>query len=122
MQKLCKENFSTPIRFLCIGIQVEVLLIQYTNGPHLKSAFFKYLGYTNPFKFSYHTFFGGYTSLQSREGEDEAGTVVAETELEIVAFVVVLNTGVVEGGMVLDGGGVVVHRLFCSSTSQDALQ
>lgn len=73
---------------------------------------------------------GGFTLLQSREVVDEGvdgvevevGTdVVGGTELEIVAFVVVLNTAVVEGAVEL-GVVVVGHGLDCVSTLQDALQ
>lgn len=69
-------------------------------------------------------FLGGFTSLQSVvdgvvDGmEVEVGVVVVE---EIVAFVVVPNTAVVERAVVL-GIGVVGHGLDCVSTLQDVLQ
>lgn len=47
-------------------------------------------------------------------------TEVVETKLDIVAFVVVPNTAVVECGAVL-GIGVVGHGLECVSISQEAL-
>lgn len=50
--------------------------------------------------------------------EVEVGIFVVE---EIMVFVVVLNTAVVECAVVL-GVGVVGHGLFCFSTLQDALQ
>lgn len=67
----------------------------------------------------YHTFLGGYTSLQSIVVVD--GRVVVGIFVMVEAFVLVLNPAVVDPAVVL-GIGVVGHELDCVSTIQDALQ